>query len=185
MKFEQPKIETERLVLRLLDKADVDDIFEIFSDPDAMRYWSFPPIEEKKAAEDKIIKLQNEYEAGEAICFGLEHKQDGKIIGICTLFNIHETSKRAELGYILARKYWRKALMQEALHALLEYFFEDLAFNRLEADIDPRNIASQGMLLKLGFSKEGLLRSRWIINDEVSDSELYGLLRSDRVSSSQ
>jgi len=185
MKFERIEIETERLKLRLLKSTDVNDVYEIFSDPEAMRYWSSPPMQEKSAAAEKISKVQQEYQDGEAICFGLEHRLDKKIIGTCSLFRIHETSKRAELGYILNRSYWRQGLMQEALKALLSHFFRDLEFNRLEAEIDPRNLGSKGMLLSLGFLKEGFAPHRWIINDEVSDSEFYGLLRRDWVSVSE
>jgi RimJ/RimL family protein N-acetyltransferase len=69
--------------------------------------------------------------------------------------------------------------MHEALQALLGYAFQTLEFNRLEADIDPRNVASAKTLERLGFQKEGHLRERWIVNDEISDTDLYGLLRRD------
>ncbi len=67
--------------------------------------------------------------------------------------------------------------MSQALQALLGYAFQTLDLNRLEADIDPRNLASAKTLERLGFQKEGHLRERWIVNDEVSDTALYGLLR--------
>ena len=67
--------------------------------------------------------------------------------------------------------------MHQALQALLQYAFETLNLNRLEADIDPRNQASARTLERLGFQKEGHLRERWIVNDEISDTDLYGLLR--------
>ena len=67
--------------------------------------------------------------------------------------------------------------MHEALQALLQHAFDRLDLNRLEADIDPRNLASARTLERLGFQKEGYLRERWIVNDEVSDTALYGLLR--------
>ena len=67
--------------------------------------------------------------------------------------------------------------MNEALKALLYYAFQTLDLNRLEADIDPRNSASAKTLERLGFQKEGHLRERWIVNNEISDTWLYGLLR--------
>ena len=67
--------------------------------------------------------------------------------------------------------------MHEALQALLGFAFTDLDLHRLEADIDPRNGASAAALVRLGFREEGLLRERWIVAGEVSDSQLYGLLR--------
>lgn len=67
--------------------------------------------------------------------------------------------------------------MHEALQALLEFGFGELDLNRIEADIDPRNSASARTLERLGFTKEGYLRERWIVGDEVSDTAIYGLLR--------
>jgi ribosomal-protein-alanine N-acetyltransferase len=67
--------------------------------------------------------------------------------------------------------------MHEALQALLDFGFGELDLNRIEADIDPRNSASARTLERLGFTKEGYLRERWIVGEEVSDTALYGLLR--------
>jgi RimJ/RimL family protein N-acetyltransferase len=67
--------------------------------------------------------------------------------------------------------------MHEALTALLDYGFHNLNLNRIEADIDPRNVSSAKTLERLGFTKEGHLRERWIVGEEVSDTFLYGLLR--------
>lgn len=51
--------------------------------------------------------------------------------------------------------------------------------NRIEADIDPRNLGSAASLECLGFVREGHLRERWVVDGEVSDSWLHGLLRRD------
>ncbi|VWB67210.1 GCN5 family acetyltransferase [Burkholderia territorii] len=69
--------------------------------------------------------------------------------------------------------------MSEAAFALIEHAFGTLNLRRIEADIDPRNVASARLLERLGFVREGLLRDRWIVGDQVSDSALYGLLKSD------
>ena len=58
-----------------------------------------------------------------------------------------------------------------------QYGFDVLNLNRVEADIDPRNDSSAKSLLRLGFSKEGDLRERWIVDGEVSDTALFGLLQ--------
>lgn len=69
--------------------------------------------------------------------------------------------------------------MHEALRCFVDHLFSAVALHRLEADIDPRNAASARSLGRLGFQREGLLRERWIVANEVSDSALYGLLASD------
>lgn len=66
--------------------------------------------------------------------------------------------------------------MFKPLRALLNFAFEDLGLNRLEADVDPRNMASVRGLENLGFKREGYLRERWVAGGELSDSAIYGLL---------
>ena len=67
--------------------------------------------------------------------------------------------------------------MSEALSCLIAYAFGELNLNRIEADIDPRNVPSAQILERLGFRREGHLRERWIVAGEVSDTALYGLLQ--------
>jgi [ribosomal protein S5]-alanine N-acetyltransferase len=67
--------------------------------------------------------------------------------------------------------------MHEALSALLDYAFTELNLNRVEADTDPRNERSAHVLDRLKFSKEGLFRERCIVDGEISDAAMYGLLQ--------
>lgn len=69
--------------------------------------------------------------------------------------------------------------MTEALTAFLDYAFRELDLNRVEADTDPRNVASIKTLERLRFVKEGVRRERWITDGQKSDTALYGLLRSE------
>ena len=118
--------------------------------------------------------------SGESLTCVLELRETGEALGECALFHANEQCRRAEIGFSLRRKYWRGGYMREAASAVIDHAFGTLRLNRLEADIDPRNVASAGLLERLGFAREGLLRERWIVGDEVSDSALYGLLASDR-----
>lgn len=168
---------TERLILRWLTEADVPALFAIFSDPTVMRYWSTPPLTEMAGAERMLRNVQDGYESGDFLPLGLERRAEPGIIGTCTLFSFAFPSRRAEIGYALGLPFWGMGYMNEALRAVVAYAFTTLNLNRLEADIDPRNTASAKTLERLGFQQEGYMRERWIVNDEVSDSALYGLLR--------
>ena len=130
-------------------------------------------------ARQMLINIQKNNRNGSALQIGIQRKSDQALIGTCALHNLHLNSKRAEIGYALGRTYWRQGYMREALTVLIDYAFKSLGLNRLEADIDPRNAASENLLELLGFQKEGYLRQRWIVDGEVSDSVIYGLLRSD------
>ena len=175
--FEPIVIPTQRLTLRFLSEADLPAVYEIFSHPEVMRYWSYPAWADRSQAQQWLINIQEGYRTGNALQLAIERREDHKLVGTCTLFQFHVASRRAEIGYALGRPYWGLGYMQEALRALLCYAFQTLDLNRLEADIDPRNLASANVLERLGFLKEGRLRDRWIVNNEVSDTALYGLLR--------
>ena len=173
------QLHTERLLLRPLIRGDELPLFEIYSNPEFMRYWSAPPWTSIDQARALIDRDSHEMAMGEHIRLGIIFRDSEKLLGTCSLFNFDVQCRRAELGYGIGQKYWRKGFMTEAVTALLEFCFHNLNLNRIEADIDPRNTASAGGLLKLGFMLEGLLRERWIVDNEVSDTALYGLLLKD------
>lgn len=174
-----PTLATRRLILRTLGDADVAALFDIHSDLEAMRFWSSPAWTDRADAQRTIDADRVQLQAGSAIRFGLFERVGGGAIGCCSVHHIDWTNQRAEVGYILLRSHGRRGLMHEAMTAAVEYAFDRLSLRRLEADIDPRNVASARTLERLGFLHEGTLRARWLVDGEVSDSAFYGLLRDD------
>jgi len=172
-------LQTARLTLRPPRRGDEDDLFAIHADPAVMRYFSEPPWTAPDRAARQIDEDAGRFEREESFRFAIVLNATGRQIGNCTLFSLHRQNRRAEIGYALARSHWGCGYMHEALQALLGFAFGDLDLHRLEADIDPRNAASAASLKRLGFREEGLLRERWIVDGNVSDSALYGLLRRD------
>jgi ribosomal-protein-alanine N-acetyltransferase len=172
-------IELERVRLRQIEESDANALFAIHSDLEVARYQSKPAMTDRAQAEELVKRIRAGYEDGRSLQLGIERKEDGVLIGYCLLFHFDEENRRAEIGYSLGRPYWGRGYMHEALLALLEIAFGALGLNRLEADIDPRNAPSARSLERLGFKKEGYLRERWIVNGEVSDTALYGLLHSE------
>jgi [ribosomal protein S5]-alanine N-acetyltransferase len=177
--FDQTTLRTERLLLRPLHDLDAAALFSIFADPRVTRYLSKPPWPSIDVAHERIARDNEAMSAGRYACFGIQQERDGRLLGECSLFNFQEQSRRAEVGYTLAFESWGKGYMNEALSSLLEFGFSTLGLNRVEADIDPRNVASARTLERLGFRKEGHLRERWIVAGEVSDSSLFGLLAAE------
>ncbi len=170
------RLQTERLLIRRLAADDASSFFAIFSNADVARYWSSPPLTRMAQAEERVANILERYRTGDLFQLGVERKSDGQLIGTCTLHQIHLQNRRAEIGYALGREYWGQGYMQEALTAMIDHAFGPMALHRLEADIDPRNEPSAKSLERMGFAREGYLRERWIVGDEVSDSALYGLL---------
>ena len=177
--FSTLNLHGERLLLRPLEGEDAPALMEIFSDPRVMHYWSTPPWTTLDQARALISDDLGALSCGKHLRLGVVLKSRGELVGTCSLFNLSPGCRRAEIGYALAHAHWGRGYLQEALTALLAHAFGPLGLNRIEADIDPRNLASARSLERLGFSREGLLRERWVVGEEVSDSALYGLLQRD------
>ena len=172
-----PVITAPRVVLRWISEDDIDGLFEVFSDPQVIRYWSSGPLANREAA----TELQREIVAGNTnesmLKWGIALRDSNTVIGTTTLFHLNLDNGRAEIGYALASAYWGKGYMNEALQALLSHAFGVMNLRRLEADVDPRNTASIRTLERLGFQREGFLRERWHVCGEIQDALFYGLLR--------
>jgi RimJ/RimL family protein N-acetyltransferase len=175
----QAEFETPRLRLRPLTGGDGKAFFDIFSDPETMQYWSGSPVSDQAEA-DALLKREFELSgAGNFVTWGITLPQTNRVIGKFTLFQFSEQNRRAEVGYILARRYWGQGYMSEVMHCLIDYSFGALGLHRLEADTDPANTGSLALLKKFGFIPEGLFRQRWLIGGQWMDSVMLGLLRED------
>ncbi|RQR48550.1 N-acetyltransferase [Burkholderia sp. Bp9002] len=174
--FEPATLTTARLTLRPLEEEDAHALFEIWADAEAMRYFSIPAMVDFDEARERIARKLTTAADGMDFNCVLESRATGEVVGECALFHVNAQCRRAEIGFSLKRRHWGSGYMGEAAAALVEHAFGAMNLNRLEADIDPRNVASARVLERLGFVREGLLRERWIVGDEVSDSALYGLL---------
>ena len=171
-----PVLRTSRLVLREISSGDVKSVFAMESDPVAMRYWSRPPMQDMAEAREAVERSMELFPDRHALKWCLTRPPEDVLIGHVSLFSFSTQNRRAEIGYGLARAYWGQGFMREALTAVIDYAFGPLGLRRIEADTDPRNQASLRALERLGFAREGLLRERWQVGDEISDSALFGLL---------
>lgn len=72
---------------------------------------------------------------------------------------------------------WGRGCATEAAYALLQWAFDTLDLNRVQAGTDTRNVASARVLEKIGFVGEGTLREQCIVDGEVSDTWVFGLIR--------
>lgn len=171
-----PNLEGERLLLRAIEYADRQALFDIFSDAEVVEYWSSPAMRDLKDAEALIAEIHTL--AAQKTLFQWGIICDEKLIGTATLSSLDFSNKRAQIGYALRRDCWGRGYAKEAVTILVNHAFDDLDLYRIEADIDPRNARSIRMLQKLGFSWEGFLPERYRVGGGVQDTVLYGLLRS-------
>lgn len=179
MTLATPTLETERLLVRPFADADGDDLFALQSDADVLRYWDSPPWTDRSSVARFMAGCQQMEEDGTGARVAIESTSDRSFVGWCTVNSWNPDFRSASLGYCLNQTAWGRGYATEAAHALLRWAFDTLDLNRVQSETDTRNVASARVLEKLGFDREGTLREDCIVNGDVSDSWVYGLLRRD------
>ncbi len=159
--------------------TDVDAMFAMLSDQESMKFWSDPPISTLDEAVAVLMKDLDSDARGDSMCWAVTQKGQDEMIGKCILFQFSQQNQRAEIGYLLNRKYWRQGVMNQALGAMIDFAFNTLNLHRIEADVDVENIPSLALLEKLGFEREGLFRDRWRVYDAWKDSVMLALINND------
>jgi len=177
MALPAPTLRTARLRLRPFGDTDADDLFTLHSSACVLRYWDAPPWSEPGRAGRFITACRQMEQEGTGARLAVDRVSDGAFIGWCSLGRWNPDYRSASLGYCYTDAAWGHGYATEAARALLRWAFDTLDLNRVQAETDTRNLASARVLEKLGFVREGTLREDCIVNGEVSDSWVYGLLR--------
>ena len=172
-----PSLRTARLRLRPFDDSDADALFALQSNAEVLQYWDAPPWTEGVRAERFIAACRQMAEAGTGTRLAVERLSDGGFIGWCSLTRWNPDHRSAAMGYCLDDAAWGHGYATEAGRALLQWAFDTLDLNRVQAETDTRNVASARVLEKLGFVREGTVREDCVVNGDASDSWVYGLLR--------
>ena len=174
---ELPSLETERLLLRPLNVGDLDFVFRHFSDPEVNRYLlDEEPVRTREQAQS-IIDFYSLPGRKSYNRWVILRKTDMRAIGTCGYHQWQTAHHRAEIGYDLERASWKQGIMSEALRAMLQYGFEKMGLNRVEALGDVENDASIRLLERLGFQKEGVLRQYFRRGENYYDHWLLSLLK--------
>ena len=178
---EQLTIELDKVLLRPITADDAEDLYDIFSDKQVMKYYDRLPLKSREEADDLAKMFMDGLADKTMIRWGIEEKAGGKLIGTCGFFCISEDDKKVEIGYELRRDRWGMGIMSEALGAIMKFIFTRTDINRVEAFVEVQNVASMRLLDKLGFVNEGTLRQYERCRNELIDVTIWSCLRSDGV----
>jgi ribosomal-protein-alanine N-acetyltransferase len=171
------KIETENLVLRPVSLSDKEFIYRQFNDPEVCRYFvDEEPLANVQEAE-KLINWYTVPEPRNRNRWTILGKTDDIPIGTCG-YHIWDTRNHiCEIGYDLAYDFWGKGYMTEALHRVIDFGYDTMELNRIQAFVHPQNIKSINLLLKLGFKQEGIFRDKHLYRGVYYDHLLFSLLK--------
>jgi ribosomal-protein-alanine N-acetyltransferase len=172
-----PVLTSERLRFRRLSDSDIHEVFELRSNPETMKYIPRPLVTTKDEALSHIKLINDKIDANTDINWAVTEKENDKCIGIMGFFRTQHEHYRTELGYMILPEHNNKGYVTEAVKTILNYAFNELNFNSIEATIDPNNLASEKVLQKNGFVKEGHLIENFFYDNQFIDSVIYSLLK--------
>ncbi len=147
------EIETARLRLRPLAKADVDDLHALWSSPEVRKcLWDDVVITRQRTASlvEESLRLFAAHGYG---LWGARLHVPEKLVGFGGFWYFHRPSK-LELLYGIAPEHWNRGLATEIAQALVRYGFEELEFSEVWASTDAPNAASARVLEKAGLRLE-------------------------------
>ncbi len=146
--------ETARLTLRLQTYEDAQNLVEMNSDPEVVRYtgdgYLKNIIEARTLLEERVFSQWQKYKMGR---FAVTLK-NGTFLGWCGLKYFPETDE-VDLGYRFMKKYWGKGYATESSRASLDYGFKTLNLDRIIAKAMPNNKDSLKVMQKLGMTFRG------------------------------
>ncbi|MEB2314126.1 MAG: GNAT family N-acetyltransferase [Sorangiineae bacterium] len=157
-------LRTRRLLLRRAQPSDLDALHAILSDEEAMRYWSTAPHRSLETTQE-WLRAMIASTPEESEDFIIEY--EGKAVGKVGFYRL------PELGFILRRNLWGRGLVSEAASAVIEHVFQTRDVEELQADADPRNVASIRVLERLGFVETGRAERTYCIDGAWTDSIFF------------
>ncbi|MDZ7918072.1 MAG: GNAT family N-acetyltransferase [Rhodococcus sp. (in: high G+C Gram-positive bacteria)] len=171
-------IHTERLTLRLYERADADRILEYYSDPEVCRYllheaWSYADSVVAVGKRMKRIGLHTQ-----ALSMVVEH--DGTVVGNVEAWLIDGSPALVELGWTFSPAVSGQGFATEAVDALIDHVFSLPQIHRVSAQMDGRNDASARLAQRVGMRQEAHFRQNWWCKGEWTDTLVYAMLREDR-----
>ena len=174
-----PDLMTPRLRIRRLTMRDAQDIYRYSRDPEVARHVLWDAHRSIGDSRAYLRYMLRRYRAHEPASWGIELLETGRVIGTIGFMWIQDENASAEVGYSLAREYWNRGIMTEALAAVIRYAFDGMDLNRVEAQHETTNPASGAVMRKCHMTREGTLRSRLFNKGRYVDVELYAILRRD------
>jgi ribosomal-protein-serine acetyltransferase len=177
-------IETERLILRQLQPADAQSLYEAVMESKAelKRWMPFPALDHYNLEEAiKYIQYASaQLTLREMLDFSIWRKADQRFVGDATLHDIYWKFRRFEFGYWLRTSEVGHGYMTEAVNAVTHFCFESLDALRLEIRCEGENIRSAATARRAGYTKEAQLRNATDnSSDMLDDLLIFGMIRSD------
>jgi [ribosomal protein S5]-alanine N-acetyltransferase len=178
---EFPFFQTSEISLRKIGKEDLDDLYAIYSNENLFKYRPSEAKKNKSTVENMISHFERDFNKKKTIFLGICLNENLKrIIGVAEIFDFDAKVNMVTIGYTLNENYWGNGVATKTVKALVDYLFNTIEVNRVQAFVMPKNIKSKNVLLRNKFTKEGTIRqgAAWS-GKGIIDLEVYSFLKSD------
>ncbi len=171
------KLTTKRLELRPFEEADINDLFEIYSNEETCKYLLHEPWTDSNKM-DEFSKKMAENQLTPKTPLSLACELNSKVIGDISIWytGMKET---VEFGFVFNTDFGGKGYATEALKAVIDHLFKVEKVHRIQANLDCRNIPSASLCSRLGMRQEAHFIQDFWNKGEWTDSYVYGMLESD------
>lgn len=173
-----PRLDTNRLILREVEKNDVDDIHAYASDPILTTHLTWDAHRTLRDTQDFIQFAFKQYEKNSVGPWAIIWKETNHVIGTIDLV-WNKKHYSAELAYAISREFWRQGIGTEAVKKIIDFGFKKMELERIQARCVTDNIASYRLMEKIGMTYEGTLRKSMFRKGKQEDIKMYAILRSE------
>jgi len=180
--FEEfPILRSSKLELKKIEDRHLQELFDIYDNEKVFEFCGIIPKHNLQTVSKMIGHFDRDYQKKSRVKWGIFQKsQNDTLVGIIEAMDFNQKVDMVTIGYYLAEAYWGKGIATEAVHMIVKYLFEEVAINRIQAEVMPLNEPSKKVLLKNGFLKEGLIRQASLWSGKgIVDLEIYGYLKED------
>ena len=167
-------LEGKNVSLRVMEKEDLPLFAEWVNKPEF--FGEYNPLRQTSKTE---IEKDFDKSTLEQTGFIIEKKDGSKIGYTCHFILVHPAGKLLEIGYSLVPSERGKGYCTEAVRIMVDYLFLSRDVMRIQACTDTRNLASQKVLEKAGFKKEGTMRKYLFLRGDIRDAYSYSILREE------
>ncbi len=173
-------LETERLILKGLSVDDAEQMLKNWASSESVAgYMSWNAYKTLGEVENNLKEWQEEYKKNDTYYWGIYLKSEKTFVGTVYLLTEGETALVGSLSYCIGEQWQNKGYVTEAVKRVINFGFDEVGFNRIEAYHDKSNLQSGRVMQKCNMKYEGVLRERCYTKNGFEDCVCYSILASE------
>jgi [ribosomal protein S5]-alanine N-acetyltransferase len=180
---EYPFLKSDRITLKKIEESDLNDLYEIYSNENLFQYRPGKAKKNITSVKNMIGHFTRDFNKKKMIFLGIFlNDENEKLIGVGEIFDLNRRVNSITIGYTLNEDYWGNGFATETSKIIIDFLFQHIKVNRIQAFVMPENVKSKNVLLRNNFKKEGVIRKGEYWTDKgIVDLEIYSILKEEYI----